>query len=118
MLAEYDDILPGLAERIVAMTENDLAHLHRQQATMLAAEVRERTIGQLGAILVTLGALGASVWIAISGHPLTGGLLGGITLIGIVTILIGGRDYLLRKLDRQAPDPKVTHVKKPPRKRR
>ncbi len=66
-----------------------------------AAEATERRIGQIGAMLITLTALLVSGWIATAGYPLTGGILGGATLIGVVSIFIGGREYLLSKLDRE-----------------
>ncbi|WP_293813278.1 DUF2335 domain-containing protein [uncultured Bosea sp.] len=100
-LGEYDQIMPGLAERIVAMAEGDLRHRQDMQRRGFAAEATERRIGQIGAMLITLTALLVSGWIATAGYPLTGGILGGATLIGVVSIFIGGREYLLSKLDRE-----------------
>ena len=37
-LAEYDEVMPGLAERIVAMAEGDLAHRQDMQRKMFNAE--------------------------------------------------------------------------------
>lgn len=115
-LADYDQISPGFAERIVGMAERDLAHIQDMQKAALHAEARERLIGQLGAIATILGALGASAWMVTSGFPWPGGLIGGATLIGIVLGLIGGKEYLLAKLERAgsrgAPKPPAVNRRK------
>ena len=100
MLSDYDGILPGLAERIVSMAERDLLHHQNLQTTALRAEARERLVGQMSALLITLAALGSSAWVAVSGYPVTGGLLGGATLLTIISTLIGGREYLMSRLRR------------------
>lgn len=38
-LAAYDGVVPGLAERIVAMTERELAHQQDMQRRALSAEI-------------------------------------------------------------------------------
>lgn len=100
-LAAYDAVVPGLAERIVAMTERELAHHQDLQKRALSAEIGERRVGQASAVIVTLAALGVSGWIATSGYPWVGGGLGGMTLAGIAFAFIGGKEYLLNKISRE-----------------
>jgi uncharacterized membrane protein len=118
MLAEYEKILPGLADRIVGMAEGDLAHNHQMQSKGLGAEIRERLVGQVGTIAIALMALVVSGWMVSSGHPLPGFILGGATLAGIATVLIGGKEYLLSKLEKSRPVDKPKPVSSGSKKRR
>jgi uncharacterized membrane protein len=97
ILAGYDQVLPGLADRIVSMAESDLRHHQDMQKTALDGEISERKMGQIGGTLVTIVALVISAWVAVSGYPVLGGGLASLTLLGIVTTLIGGREWLIAK---------------------
>lgn len=64
MLAGYEETLPGAAERIMAMAERDLAHMHAMQVKIVEDEAGERSRGQWLGATVTIVALGASTWMA------------------------------------------------------
>ena len=60
-LREYDDILPGSANRIITMAENNLEHAHHMQRTAIAADVQDmkdgRRFGFAALIILILSAL-------------------------------------------------------------
>jgi uncharacterized membrane protein len=97
MLAGYDQVLPGLADRIVAMAENQLQHHQDMDRKALDGEISDRKLGLISSTVITITALVISAWVAVSGYPILGGALAGVTLLGIVSALIGGREWLLAK---------------------
>ena len=56
-LRDYEDILPGAAERILAMAENSLAHNARMETTIIQGEIDDRKRGMrygLGALVLSM----------------------------------------------------------------
>lgn len=80
-LAHYNEILPGLAERIVSMTEREMAHRHRMDRSF----VHYRFSGQWVSAVVALGAMGAGSYLVSAGH--TG--YGFAAIISAVAGLVG-----------------------------
>lgn len=96
-LREYDVVVPGLAERIVAMTERENAHRHDIERGMLTlqhasaqqdSELRKR--GQLFGFVIANAGLFATLITAWLNQPWVAGILGGATLIGLVTVFVTG----------------------------
>lgn len=59
-LAQYDEILPGLAERIVCMTESNLDHAQRMQEKALDSDIQDMKIGRLYGFIVLVLLIGAA----------------------------------------------------------
>lgn len=77
MLQAYEDIVPGAAERILSMAENQLAHRHHQESVRLSADVKLESRGQWMALGMVVTAL-----------ALGGGLIAvGESAAGVATIL-------------------------------
>ncbi|SRR6266446_2754465 len=64
LLAKYDEIHPGLANRLVCMAESEAQHRHEMEKTVLNADIaenkRERSearCGQLCGLVITLAGL-------------------------------------------------------------
>ncbi len=69
-LSEYDAILPGAAERILAMAERNLEHNMEMDKTVVAAEVADRKLGMvLAGGFFTLLILGAFASLFVSDSP-------------------------------------------------
>ena len=77
-LEHYDAILPGLAERIVSMTETEMTHRHRMDRSFVAY----RFLGQWISAIIALAALGAGSYIVSTGHA-------GYGFAAIVTAVAG-----------------------------
>ena len=92
VLGEYDAVLPGLAERIVALTEREQQYRIEVNKKVLDANIRSRTLGQwLGAILSAI-ALGVAGFFGYMGSPVQGTILG-CTVLGI----LGGLLYMKQR---------------------
>ena len=84
----YEEILPGSADRIIAMAETQMAHRQAMEKKMIEAESRDSLLGVLFAFLLGMGCLGAGIIMVISvpqsAGAISAALLGG-TGIGSIT---------------------------------
>lgn len=93
LFKQYDEILPGAAERIMSMTEREQAHRHTWETNALDSEINYGRLGlKLGAIALFLDILGV-VACAYFEQPVAAGALGLVGLTGIVSTFVKGRDF-------------------------
>lgn len=87
-MREYEDVLPGLANRIFSEVETESAHRRdlEQQSLSLAARVVRR--GQIGAWLIGVAILVVVTVLVIEGHSIVGAVLGVTEILGIVISFI------------------------------
>ncbi|HET9105796.1 MAG TPA: DUF2335 domain-containing protein [Steroidobacteraceae bacterium] len=92
-LEHYDRIVPGMAERILRLTEQERAHREEQERNALAANIANAGRGQwLGGITILAAIVGAVVIVALHGPWQAAVALVGVPLLGAVQALIRGRD--------------------------
>lgn len=97
-LKEYDSVLPGLAERIVSMVEAEAKHRHsmddemaRQNELIIKREFAERRIGQIFGLCIGALSLVTSI-VSIFLHAENAAMvIGGSTVVGLVTVFVFGR---------------------------
>lgn len=91
ILREYEDILPGCAERILVMAEQEQIKRHerieKDSTTLLAHSDR----GQRFAFIICLVALSISGVLALTGHEVTASIIGGIDLVALSVVFVTGR---------------------------
>lgn len=92
-LREYEDILPGAAERILSMAERNLEHNLSMDQNVVDAEIADRKLGMwLGAGLFALMILTAFATLFVTSNPVVPGLFLGAAAIGGVVAFIRGRN--------------------------
>ena len=79
MLQAYDEVVPGLAERIVSIREQERDHRFQWENRALASISAGQWIA--GGLVVFCVAMAAVL--ALQGHDWVAGVLGGVTAIGI-----------------------------------
>jgi len=88
ILAEYENILPGAADRILAMSEKQSNHRQNLEMQEETGQRRETRIGQFLGFGIAVAVISASViyvmLVPSSPGLLTGGTLSGGTIIGLV----------------------------------
>ena len=104
LLKGYEEACPGAARIIISLAETQGEHRREIEKKMSDASVEamhrqydEARMGQICALIVALAFIGAGVYVAISGHPWPGALLGvggggGLVLQAIVTTFVRGRN--------------------------
>lgn len=93
LYSSYDRVLPGAAERIMAMTEKEQAHRHQWENTALRGELDYGRLGLWLGTLALIAVIAGVVACAYLGQTWAAGALGAIGLTGIVTALIKGRTF-------------------------
>ncbi len=109
ILRQYDELAPGLSERIVRMAEQEGEH--RRELENEAVEIervkveyawREVVVGQVFALVIALSGIIAGGIVAVKGQPAAGGLIGGLGIGGIVSAFILGRGRVEREKQEKA----------------
>ncbi|QWR76163.1 DUF2335 domain-containing protein [Candidatus Magnetomonas plexicatena] len=97
-LQEYEKVMPGLAERIVLLVENEQKHKHKIDDDVMSLnkdviniESKERRLGQIFGIIIGLAGLIASVICASFQAQTTASIIGGTTVVGLVTVFVIGK---------------------------
>lgn len=100
ILAGYEQILPGAAERVVAMAEKEQEHRHRMESRMVSGTLRTVLVGQvLGGALGLVVCTGGT-WAIIQGQA-TGGA---VAVVSALASMVGA--FLLgRKSQAGTPPP-------------
>jgi uncharacterized membrane protein len=91
ILAGYDEILPGSAERIIAMAEADAEHQRAMDRAIFEATSSERRRGQNYAAFIAVIAFVTALVSLYLGSPATASVIGGATVVGLVTVFVTGR---------------------------
>jgi uncharacterized membrane protein len=91
LLREYNTIVPGAAERILAAFEQQAEHRRTMEAKDLEARIADTRRGQLYGLLIGLTAIVSGALTAIYGSALAGGFIGGGGVIGLVSVFVLGR---------------------------
>ena len=108
-MGNYDRILPGAAERILAMAEREQLHRHTIEddanlanITLAKNSLWIRAGAQIGAFLLFLTSLSAAVYFAVLGHV----WLSGTVFTGVLTILAGAFVFVRRAKKKKSGPPK------------
>lgn len=98
ILAQYEEICPGSADRMIGMAEEEGHHRRRIDAKLADANIEamrrqfsEARWGQILAFLVSVTFLGVGAYLTVSGQPWVGGILGSMGISTIVASFIRGR---------------------------
>ena len=90
-MRQYDQLLPGLAERIVRMPEREQSHRHMMTDTIIARDYRLRTTGQwmgMGALVLILA---FCAFLAVLGNTAAAAWVAAVVIIGTVGIFVTGQ---------------------------
>jgi uncharacterized membrane protein len=96
MLARYEEILPGAAERIISLAEQELMHRRDLEERYSGTIVGNSRMGLIFGFLIGIGGLVVATMIGIYGNPEAGVGMGLVTLGSLVGIFIYGSRVTLR----------------------
>lgn len=85
VLAAYEKIYPGFADRIVTMAEKQMVHLHQLEDKVIPEEMKQSGFGQIfGFVIATSGIVASTILVGFD-HDVAGSVFG----IGSLTSLVG-----------------------------
>jgi uncharacterized membrane protein len=90
-LARYNEILPGLAERIVAMAERQSQHRQGLEKTVIDGRTRNESMGQWFAFILAALVLGGSISLIFVGKPIEGLIALTAEIAGLSYVFVYGR---------------------------
>jgi uncharacterized membrane protein len=101
ILRGYEDIQPGFADRVIAMAEKQQEHRMELEKEQRRDQQTQSKCGQWMAFFLALVGLLGSIYIMVSGYPLTGSLFGGGGLVGLLTVFYKSQNAQNRQIQRK-----------------
>jgi uncharacterized membrane protein len=90
-LEEYEKIVPGAAERIIAMAESDMEHQQEMDREALRIAESQVKRGQVSAFWLTIIAFGVCIFALMTGSEIAASVIAGTTIVALVTAFVVGR---------------------------
>ena len=91
ILSAYDQVEPGLANRIVSMAEDEAIHRRGIENRVVAAQILETTLGQILGFGIGTITIGGGVISSIYGSAILGTGICTVGVVGLVSVFIYGR---------------------------
>ena len=106
LFAQYEQILPGAADRILNMAERQSLHRQTKELIQVKTESRDSLLGIISAFLISVITIIAGVYVIKSGHAVSGTILGTTGLVSLVSVFIYGTRN--KQIDEKTKPPKET----------
>ena len=89
-LQEYDKVVPGSAERILKMAEQQASHRQQLEKTVVLGDSRRAFCGLWVGAGVALCVLGGAIFLIYSGHDWAGSVIAGLDIAGLASVFVYG----------------------------
>lgn len=103
ILREYNEIIPGGAERILAMAESQSQHRMGMEDRALTANLVRAGRGQWFGFIISMVALAIGAYGLYNGHEIGGGIIGGGGLTALVSLFVIGKRGQSKEVRRNNP---------------
>lgn len=89
-LEGYERIVPGAADRIIKMAEEQAAHRKNIETIAVKSRARDSLIGIISGLVIAIFTLCAGTFIIYLGKVWSGTILGSAGLVGLVSVFVYG----------------------------
>lgn len=100
-LDKYEKILPGAADRIMKMAEEQSAHRRKMENKMLEANVKAERTGQIFGFVIFIAALVAGIILMIIGKDVVGLFTSLGSLAAIIGLFVYNRESTKKELKKK-----------------
>jgi uncharacterized membrane protein len=90
VLRQYDQLLPGAAERIISMWENQARHRQQLEKDVIASDIKDSKLGLTLGFIVAVVAVTAGMICILMGHTIGGSIVGGSAVPALVGVFVYG----------------------------
>jgi uncharacterized membrane protein len=90
-IKKYEEVIPGAGNRIIKMAEKQSDHRMNIEKWVIVCQQVQGFSGQICGLVIAIAFLYGAVHVADHGNPVLGGVLGGTTLVALVTIFVLGK---------------------------
>ena len=110
VLREYDTIVPGAAERIIAMAERQSAHRQNLENKAVDGGNSRAILGSVFGFVIGMAAVGGGIYLAVNGQE-TGGYAVMLTTVStLAAVFVYGRRSARRELANKSPGQQVGRI--------
>jgi uncharacterized membrane protein len=102
ILKGYDLVNPGFAERVMAMAERQSQHRIELERTVVIGDHKKSWLGLGLGFVVAAGVFYGSYDLVKKGHDTAGTLLGGSTLVSLITVFVTGSNQRSKERTNQS----------------
>jgi len=99
MLKKFNEVVPGLADRIVRMAENQSQHRRDMERIVIQSGARDSRLGILAGLAISSGFLGIAFYAIKQGHVLAGSWIGTINVAALAGVFVYGTRSRRRERD-------------------
>lgn len=101
-LREYDEIVPGSAERLLAMAEHQTNHRIRLESKAMNNGITRSWGGLIAGFVIAMTALGGGIFLAHEGHDWAGATIGTVGLASLVGVFVIGSRSVSRERENKS----------------
>lgn len=87
-LEQYDKIVPGAAQRILAMAEKQVNHRIALEAQILPSREKQSSRGQMFAFIACLAMLAIAALAIVYNHPVVASIIFSCTLASVIALFL------------------------------
>lgn len=110
VLKGYDELIPGAAERIIRMAEMQARHRQELESIAVKSGARDSLMGLIFGFIIGLVTVLSGSYCVLKGHSVSGTILGGVGLVGLVGVFVYGSRQ--RSKEREAKQKMIENAKK------
>lgn len=82
---------PDAVDWVISQTQIEAEHRRKETSRINGFIFAEHIIGQVFALIIGIGGIGAGSWVAISGQPWAGGTIATASITGLAVVFLTGR---------------------------
>lgn len=90
ILQRFNEVVPGAAERIIKMVEDQSRHRQELEKKVVESDIRLAKWGQVLGFVIAISGLVVSAVVSIFGNEIAGGIIGVGTLASLVGVFMYG----------------------------
>jgi uncharacterized membrane protein len=99
ILEGYERVLPGSADRILSMAENEGEHRRTIEKTIVKTDIIRSYLGLGSGFIIALVGLGGSIYLAMNDKPVASGIMSAGTVTGLVAVFVVGEKPRKAQID-------------------
>ena len=82
---------PEAVDWVISQTQIEAEHRRKETSRINGFIFFEHLIGQIFALIIGIGGIGAGSWVAINGQPWAGGMIATASITGLAVVFLTGR---------------------------
>lgn len=99
-LRTYDELVPGAADRILKMAENQSTHRRELEKIAVKSGARNSLFGIICAFIIAVVTVTAGAYVIVNGQQWGGTILGSAGLVGLVGVFVYGTNSSRKERER------------------